>query len=66
MSSRHTTIVELGVVQGYLDLLDQQFQYGGEFSCGIFFLSQNRVVHLVDFLKECFDGGEGGQGLVRA
>ena len=24
------------------------------------------MVHLVDFLKECFDGDEGGQGIVRA
>jgi len=54
------------MVPGYLDLLDQQFQYGGEFSCSIFFLSQNRVVRLIDFLEECFDGGEGGQGFVRA
>jgi len=50
-----------GVVAGYLDVLDQQFQYGGEFSCIIFFLSQNRVVNLIDFLEKFFSGGEGGQ-----
>jgi len=38
--------------RGYLDPFDQQFQYGREFSCSIFFLSQN----LIDFLMECFDG----------
>ena len=31
-----------------------------------FFLSQNGEVHLIDLLEECFDGGEGGQGFVRA
>ena len=52
-------------VPGYRDFFDQQFYYGGEFGCSVFFLSQYGEVHLIDLLEEFFNGGEGGQGFFR-
>ena len=49
------------MVSSDVNLLDQQFQYRRKLSGGIFFLSQNSVLHLADLFNEYFDRGKGGQ-----